>query len=59
MEGDARDASKEREEALQEEIPRSLTSVSTVKRRFDPTLYSKKMRGQKNELRLKALTCQS
>ncbi|MGH9920509.1 MAG: transposase [Nitrososphaerales archaeon] len=31
------------------------TAVSTVKRRFDYTLYSKKRRGQKNELRLKVL----
>jgi transposase len=32
------------------------TAVSTVKRRFDHTLYSKKRRAQKNELRLKVLT---
>jgi len=32
------------------------TAVSTVKRRFNHTLYSKKRRGQKNELRLKLLT---
>jgi transposase len=32
------------------------TAVSTVKRRFNHTLYSKKRRGQKNELRLKVLT---
>jgi transposase len=32
------------------------TAVSTVKRRFNYTLYSKKRRGQKNELRLKVLT---
>ena len=32
------------------------TAVSTVKRRFDYTLYSKKRRGQKNELRLKVIT---
>ena len=32
------------------------TAVSTVKRRFDYTLYSKKRRAQKNELRLKVLT---
>jgi transposase len=32
------------------------TAVSTVKRRFGHTLYSKKRRGQKNELRLKVLT---
>jgi transposase len=32
------------------------TAVSTVKRRFSHTLYSKKRRGKKNELRLKVLT---
>jgi len=32
------------------------TAVSTVKRRFRHTLYSKKRRGQKNELRLKVIT---
>ncbi len=32
------------------------TAISTVKRRFSCTLYSKKRRGQKNELRLKAVT---
>ena len=32
------------------------TAVSTVKRRFNHTLYSKKRRAQKNELRLKVLT---
>lgn len=32
------------------------TAVSTVKRRFSHTLYSKKRRAQKNELRLKLLT---
>jgi transposase len=32
------------------------TPVSTVKRRFGHTLYSKKRRGQKSELRLKVLT---
>ncbi len=32
------------------------TAVSTVKRRFNHTLYSKKRKGQKNELRLKVLT---
>jgi len=32
------------------------TAVSTVKRRFNHTLYSKKRRGQKNELRLKVIT---
>lgn len=32
------------------------TAVSTVKRRFNHILYSKKRRGQKNELRLKVLT---
>jgi transposase len=32
------------------------TAVSTVKRRFSHTLYSKKRRGQKNELRLKVIT---
>jgi transposase len=32
------------------------TAVSTVKKRFGHTLYSKKRRGQKNELRLKVLT---
>jgi transposase len=32
------------------------TAVSTVKRRFDHDLYSKKRRGQKNEIRLKVLT---
>ena len=32
------------------------TAVSTVKRRFSHALYSKKRRGQKNELRLKVLT---
>jgi transposase len=32
------------------------TAVSTVKRRFNHTLYSKKRRAQKNELRLKVIT---
>ena len=32
------------------------TAVSTVKRRFNHALYSKKRRGQKNEIRLKVLT---
>jgi len=32
------------------------SAVSTVKRRFGHILYSKKRRGQKNELRLKVLT---
>lgn len=32
------------------------TAVSTAKRRFGRTLYSKKRRDQKNELRLKVLT---
>ena len=32
------------------------TAVSTVKRRFNHMLYSKKRRAQKNELRLKVLT---
>jgi transposase len=32
------------------------TAVSTVKRRFNHILYSKKRRAQKNELRLKVLT---
>jgi transposase len=32
------------------------TAISTVKRRFSHTLYSKKGRGQKNELRLKVIT---
>lgn len=32
------------------------TAVSTVKRRFNHTLYSKKRRRQKNELRLKVIT---
>ncbi len=32
------------------------TAVSTVKRRFNHTLYSTKRRGQKNELRLKVIT---
>jgi transposase len=32
------------------------TAVSTVKRRFGYTLYSKKRRGQKNEVRLKVIT---
>ena len=32
------------------------TAISTVKRRFSYTLYSKKRRAQKNELRLKVLT---
>lgn len=32
------------------------TAVSTVKRRFNHDLYSKKRRGQKNEIRLKVLT---
>lgn len=32
------------------------TAVSTVKRRFNHMLYSKKRRSQKNELRLKVLT---
>jgi len=32
------------------------TAISTVKRRFNHTLLSKKRRGQKNELRLKILT---
>jgi transposase len=32
------------------------TAVSTVKRRFNHSLYSKKRNGQKNELRLKVLT---
>jgi transposase len=32
------------------------TAVSVVKRRFDHTLYSKKRRAQKNELRLKVIT---
>ena len=32
------------------------TAISTVKRRFSHMLYSKKRRGQKNELRLKVLT---
>ena len=32
------------------------TAISTVKRRFNYTLYSKKRRAQKNELRLKVLT---
>jgi transposase len=31
------------------------TAISTVKRRFSHTLYSKKRRGQKNELRLKVI----
>jgi transposase len=31
------------------------TATSTVKRRFGHTLYSKKRRGQKNELRLKVI----
>lgn len=32
------------------------TAVSSVKRRFNHFLYSKKRRGQKNELRLKVIT---
>ncbi len=32
------------------------TAVSTVKGRFSHSLYSKKRRGQKNEIRLKVLT---
>lgn len=32
------------------------TAISTVKRRFSHTLYSKKRKGQKNELRLKVIT---
>jgi transposase len=32
------------------------TAISTVKRRFSHTLYSKKRRGQKNEIRLKMIT---
>lgn len=32
------------------------TAVSTIKRRFNYTLLSKKRRGQKNELRLNVLT---
>jgi len=32
------------------------TAVSVVKGRFNHTLYSKKRRGQKNEVRLKVLT---
>lgn len=32
------------------------TAVSVVKRRFNHMLYSKKRRGQKNEVRLKAIT---
>jgi len=32
------------------------TAISTVKRRFSYTLYLKKRRGQKNELRLKVIT---
>ena len=32
------------------------TAVSTVKRSFSHSLYSKKRRGQKNEIRLKVLT---
>jgi transposase len=32
------------------------TAVSTVKRRFNHTLYSKKRRGQKNEPKMKVLT---
>jgi transposase len=32
------------------------TAISTVKRRFSHTLYSKKRRGQKNEIRLKVIT---
>lgn len=32
------------------------TAVSTVKRSFNHSLYSKKRRGQKNEIRLKVLT---
>jgi transposase len=32
------------------------TAASTVKRRYNHTLYSKKRRAQKNELRLKVLT---
>ncbi len=32
------------------------TAVSTVKRRFNHMLYSKKRKAQKNELRLKVLT---
>ena len=32
------------------------TAVSAVKRRFSHTLYSKKRRGQKNEMRLKVIT---
>ncbi len=37
--------------------PRSLagTAVSVVKRRFGHALYSKKRRGQKNEVRLKVV----
>ena len=59
MEGDVRDVSNE-QEALQEEVyhRRSLTetAISTVKQRFNYTLYLKKRRGQKNELRLKVIT---
>lgn len=32
------------------------TAISTVKRRFSHTLYSKKRKAQKNELRLKVVT---
>jgi transposase len=32
------------------------TAVSVVKARFSYTLYSKKRRGQKNEVRLKVIT---
>ncbi len=32
------------------------TAISTVKRRFSHTLYSKKRKGQKNEIRLKVIT---
>jgi len=32
------------------------TAISTVKRRFNHMLYSKKRRGQKNEIRLKVIT---
>ena len=32
------------------------TAISTVKRRFNHILYSKKRRGQKNEIRLKIIT---
>lgn len=59
LKGNARDVLNE-QEALQEEVyhRRNLTetAISTVKRRFSCTLYSKKRRGQKNELRLKVIT---